>query len=215
MLAWSRCVSGRLFEPLRNQESGRNNEDGKQLGRDPTKPAAAFVTVRKRVDLRLQSTPITRSLLSRTADASGDGSLLGIVPFSGEGRPPMGEVIGTELDGRLFPDLSTLTPENPVTPADNFFIRTRTSKRLDPREGVDRSMALASRNGSSAGRSDTASLGFSGVAWGRARELKYDSLLAKNLCLWKTFHRPQARAGVSGITSGVRQAPEGSPSVFA
>jgi hypothetical protein len=131
MLAWSRCVSGRLFEPLRNLESWRNNEHGKQLGRDPTKPAAAFVTVRKRVDLRLQSTPITRSLLSRTADASGDGSLLGIVPFSGEGRQPMGEVIGTELDGRLFPDLSTLTPENPVTPADNFFIRTRTSKRLD------------------------------------------------------------------------------------
>jgi hypothetical protein len=132
MLAWSRCVSGRLFEPLRNLESWRNNEHGKQLGRDPTKPAAAFVTVRKRVDLRLQSTPITRSLLSRTADASGDGSWLGVVPFSGEGRPLMGEVIGTELDGRLFPDLSTLTPENLVTPADNFFIRTRTSKRLDP-----------------------------------------------------------------------------------
>ena len=60
MLAWSRCVSGGLFEPLRNLESGRNNEHWKQLGRDPTKPAAAIVTVRKRVDLRLQSTPITR-----------------------------------------------------------------------------------------------------------------------------------------------------------
>ena len=43
----------------------------------------------------------------------------------------MGELIGTELDGRLFTDLSTLTPENPVTPADNFFIRTRASKLLD------------------------------------------------------------------------------------
>ena len=113
-------------------ESLRNHEYSKQLGRDPTKPAAAIVTVRKRVDLRLQSTPITRSLLSRTADASGDGSWLGVVPFSGEGRPPMGEVIGTELDGRLFTDLSALTPENPVTPADSFFIRTRASKLLDP-----------------------------------------------------------------------------------
>lgn len=43
----------------------------------------------------------------------------------------MGELIGTELDGRLFTDLSTLTPENPVTPADNFFIRTRASRLLD------------------------------------------------------------------------------------
>jgi DMSO/TMAO reductase YedYZ molybdopterin-dependent catalytic subunit len=57
--------------------------------------------------------------------------MLGLVPFSGEGRPPMGELIGTELDGRLFTDLSALTPENPVTPSDNFFIRTRASKLLD------------------------------------------------------------------------------------
>jgi DMSO/TMAO reductase YedYZ molybdopterin-dependent catalytic subunit len=57
--------------------------------------------------------------------------LLGVVPFSEEGRPPMGETIGTELDGRLFTDLSTLTPENPVTAADHFFIRTRASKLLD------------------------------------------------------------------------------------
>jgi DMSO/TMAO reductase YedYZ molybdopterin-dependent catalytic subunit len=57
--------------------------------------------------------------------------MLGLVPFSEEGRPPMGEPIGTELDGRLFTDLSTLTPENPLTPADNFFIRTRASKLLD------------------------------------------------------------------------------------
>jgi DMSO/TMAO reductase YedYZ molybdopterin-dependent catalytic subunit len=60
--------------------------------------------------------------------------LLGLVPFSGEGRPPMGEVIGTELDGRLFTDLSTLTPENPVTTTGNFFIRTRASKLLDTSE---------------------------------------------------------------------------------
>jgi hypothetical protein len=126
-----------------------NNEHWKQLGRDSTKPAAAIVTVRKRVDLRLQSTPITRSLLSRTADASGDGSWLGVAPFSGEGRPPMGEVIGTELDGRLLPDLSTLTPENPVTPADNFFIRTRASKLLDPSKAWTVQWPAALRNRSS------------------------------------------------------------------
>ena len=43
----------------------------------------------------------------------------------------MGEVIGAELDGRLFTDLSTLTPENPVTTTSNFFIRTRSSQLLD------------------------------------------------------------------------------------
>jgi DMSO/TMAO reductase YedYZ molybdopterin-dependent catalytic subunit len=71
------------------------------------------------------------SLLERTSNARDDGSVLGLVPFSAEGRPPMGEPIGTELDGRLFTDLSALTPENPITPAENFFIRTRASRLLD------------------------------------------------------------------------------------
>jgi DMSO/TMAO reductase YedYZ molybdopterin-dependent catalytic subunit len=69
--------------------------------------------------------------LRRSSDARDGGSLLGPVPFSGEGHPPMGEPIGSELDGRLFTDLSTLTPEHPVTPADKFFIRTRASRLLD------------------------------------------------------------------------------------
>jgi DMSO/TMAO reductase YedYZ molybdopterin-dependent catalytic subunit len=61
----------------------------------------------------------------------GDESFLGVVPFSGEGHPPLGEPIGTELDGRLFTDLSAVTPENRVTPTERFFIRTRASKLLD------------------------------------------------------------------------------------
>ena len=43
----------------------------------------------------------------------------------------MGELIGTELDGRLFTDLSALTPQNPITSTDNFFIRTRASRLLN------------------------------------------------------------------------------------
>lgn len=74
---------------------------------------------------------LPESLLHRTADARGDSSLLGVISFSEEGHPPMGEPIGSELDGRLVTDLSNLTPENPVTPADDFFIRTRASKLLD------------------------------------------------------------------------------------
>ena len=72
-----------------------------------------------------------RSLLYPARTARGKDSLLGLVPFSDEGHPPMGEPIGTELDGRLFTDLSTLTPENPVTPTDHFFIRTRSSRLLN------------------------------------------------------------------------------------
>jgi DMSO/TMAO reductase YedYZ molybdopterin-dependent catalytic subunit len=56
---------------------------------------------------------------------------MGLVPFSGEGNPPMGVPIGTELDGRLFTDLSAVTPDSRVTPSERFFIRTRASKLLD------------------------------------------------------------------------------------
>jgi DMSO/TMAO reductase YedYZ molybdopterin-dependent catalytic subunit len=72
-----------------------------------------------------------RLLSNRTDRAATQGTLLAVVPFSEEGNPPMGEPIGSELDGRLFTDLSTLTPENPTTPADHFFVRTRASRLLD------------------------------------------------------------------------------------
>jgi DMSO/TMAO reductase YedYZ molybdopterin-dependent catalytic subunit len=62
---------------------------------------------------------------------SPQGVRAGVVPFTDEGRLPMDEAIGTELDGRLFTDLSTLTPERAGTPTKNFFIRTRASKLLD------------------------------------------------------------------------------------
>ena len=76
-------------------------------------------------DLRLQG-----SLLAQTSGARGAGHMLGLVPFSEEGHPPMGEPMGSELDGRLFTDLSAMTPENPITPADKVFVRTRASKLL-------------------------------------------------------------------------------------
>ncbi len=65
------------------------------------------------------------------SDALRGGSRVGIVPFAGEGKVPMGQLLGAELDGRLFTDLSLLTPENPVTPTNDFYIRTRASKLLD------------------------------------------------------------------------------------
>src|SRR5580704_1469282 len=58
-------------------------------------------------------------------------SFLGVVPFSGEGNPPLGEAVGTELDGRLLTDLSTLSPKNRTIPTGHFFVRTRASKLLN------------------------------------------------------------------------------------
>jgi len=71
------------------------------------------------------------SALTLSAQTPRDGTFLGVVPFSEEGHPPMGKPIGSELDGRLFTDLSGLNEEHPVAPSQEFFIRTRASKLLD------------------------------------------------------------------------------------
>jgi DMSO/TMAO reductase YedYZ molybdopterin-dependent catalytic subunit len=65
------------------------------------------------------------------SDALRGGTKVGLVPFADEGEVPLGQPLGAELDGRLFTDLSLLTPENPVTPTSDFYIRTRASKLLD------------------------------------------------------------------------------------
>jgi DMSO/TMAO reductase YedYZ molybdopterin-dependent catalytic subunit len=68
---------------------------------------------------------------TQDADPFRGGTQLGVVGFSDEGRAPLDEAIGAELDGRLFTDLSKLKPENSVTPTSDFYIRTRASKLLD------------------------------------------------------------------------------------
>jgi DMSO/TMAO reductase YedYZ molybdopterin-dependent catalytic subunit len=60
-----------------------------------------------------------------------EGTRVGVIPFVNEGHDPVGVLLGDELDGRYFTDLSRLAPENPITPADDFYIRTRASKLLD------------------------------------------------------------------------------------
>jgi len=59
------------------------------------------------------------------------GKQLGIVDFVGESSLPLDTVLGTDLDGRLFTDLSRMTLENPVTPIEKFYIRTRASELLE------------------------------------------------------------------------------------
>ena len=64
-------------------------------------------------------------------DSFQGGKKLGLLDFAGESRAPLNTVLGTELDGRLFSDISGLTPENPVTPTEKFYIRTLASQLLE------------------------------------------------------------------------------------
>ena len=68
--------------------------------------------------------------LENRGDPFPRGKQLGVVNFVGEGQLPVGTPVGNELDGRLFTDLSTLTPEHPITPIENFYVRTRASELL-------------------------------------------------------------------------------------
>jgi DMSO/TMAO reductase YedYZ molybdopterin-dependent catalytic subunit len=53
--------------------------------------------------------------------------MLGTLTLDGDGTAPvrpLGRVLGSGLDARLFTDLSTLTPDTLITPSERFFIRT-------------------------------------------------------------------------------------------
>jgi DMSO/TMAO reductase YedYZ molybdopterin-dependent catalytic subunit len=65
---------------------------------------------------------------SQQTDPFAGGTWLGTVDFINEGPVPLDAPQGSELDGRLYTDLSTLEPQNSITPTDNFYIRTRVSE---------------------------------------------------------------------------------------
>jgi len=73
----------------------------------------------------------TSSLGFPAVDQFSTGKLLGTVDFVGEPRVPMDCVLGSELDGRLYTDLSALSADRAVTPTEKFYIRTRASKLLE------------------------------------------------------------------------------------
>src|SRR5437879_6016410 len=68
---------------------------------------------------------------AETRDPFHRGRKIGDIDFVGEFPFEMNAVVGTELDGRLCTDLSTLTHENPITPTKDFYIRTRVSRLLE------------------------------------------------------------------------------------
>lgn len=58
------------------------------------------------------------------------GRQLGTLPFINEGPVPLDSAVSSELDGRLYTDLSTLGPQNLTTPTERFYVRTRASRLL-------------------------------------------------------------------------------------
>jgi len=52
------------------------------------------------------------------------------VEFANEGSVPLDAPQGSELDGRLYTDFGVLGPQNLVTPAEKFYVRTRASDLL-------------------------------------------------------------------------------------
>ena len=63
-------------------------------------------------------------------DPFAGGKQLGLADFIHEGRVEMEIALGSELDGRLYTDLSKLTSQDRVTPVEKFYVRTRASKLL-------------------------------------------------------------------------------------
>jgi len=68
-------------------------------------------------------------------DAFKGGKYLGNLDFAGESRAPLDTLLGSELDGRMFSDLSNLTPENSIPPTERFYVRTCASPLLKNEKG--------------------------------------------------------------------------------
>ncbi len=79
-------------------------------------------------DLNGIAWPITAQ--SPQTDPFAGGRRLGTVDFINEGPVPLDTPQGSELDGRLYTDLSKIEPQNPITPTEKFYIRTRVSELL-------------------------------------------------------------------------------------
>jgi DMSO/TMAO reductase YedYZ molybdopterin-dependent catalytic subunit len=70
--------------------------------------------------------------LSAWLGPKGGETLLGTVPFVGEGAFPLDATVGSGLGRRRALDLSTLSRATRVTPAEKFFVRTGCPDRLPP-----------------------------------------------------------------------------------
>ena len=79
--------------------------------------------------------PTLAATVQARRDIFEGGKQLGTVDFAGESRSPLDTLLGADLDGRLFSDLSKLTPENPIPPTERFYVRTLASRLLEGERG--------------------------------------------------------------------------------
>lgn len=76
-----------------------------------------------------------RMVIARPSTPTALGKkLLGTVPFQGEGDHPLDSLIGSGLGRRRAVDLARLTPSDPTTPNEAFFVRTGSPDRLPSTE---------------------------------------------------------------------------------
>jgi DMSO/TMAO reductase YedYZ molybdopterin-dependent catalytic subunit len=75
--------------------------------------------------------PLARAVPPPAVHAAGE-TLLGTLPFVGEGTFPLDATGGAGLGRRRALDLSALTPETLITPTERFFVRTGCPDRLPP-----------------------------------------------------------------------------------
>jgi DMSO/TMAO reductase YedYZ molybdopterin-dependent catalytic subunit len=76
------------------------------------------------------SFPTVHQALQAPQDPFSGGKQLGTVDFIDEPSVEMEKALGTELDGRLYTDLASLSSEDRATPTERFYIRTRASEIL-------------------------------------------------------------------------------------
>jgi len=68
--------------------------------------------------------------LSTIQGSASAGEFLGNAEFMNEGPVEMNTPFGSELDGRLFTSMDSISERDIVTPADHFYLRTRASQLL-------------------------------------------------------------------------------------
>jgi DMSO/TMAO reductase YedYZ molybdopterin-dependent catalytic subunit len=109
----------------------RNERKAKLTRREMLKTSltAAGATLVRFMDMRL---PTVWS--GTRTDSFQRGQYLGLIEFVGEGSVAMGIPMGAGLDGRLYTDLSAVGPDNPTTPNEKFYVRTRASELLQTRK---------------------------------------------------------------------------------
>ena len=71
----------------------------------------------------------------RGAGGEDPGKFVGLVAFRDEEAGPAGVLIGSELDGRMFTDLSKVSGSRLVTPRGEFFVRSAASRILPSAAG--------------------------------------------------------------------------------